>query len=173
MQAPTHILAGVIINRIFKWRNYKPVGLLLTFICCLSVHGIFDKLALSVYQPEANFNDPVWLLYHIFMWLASIVLLYIFWRDYKWGIIFSLLPDIDWVILGVQHLFNFNIPFYNVPWFHFTLNYLLNFPPFTYLDKLPDNRNNPWAFVWEFALIALLVFIYRAMVRYRKNIHFR
>jgi len=172
MQAPTHILAGVIINRIFKWRNYKPVGLLLAFICCIFMHGFFDKLALSVYQPEANFNDPLWLLYHIFMWLVSIVMLYIFWRDYKWGIIFSLFPDFDWVVLGAQHLFSFDIPFYNMPWMHFTLNYLLNFFPFNYMDMLPDNRNNPLAFVWEFALFGFLALIFRAMVKYRKNIHF-
>ena len=174
MQAPTHILAGVIINRIFKWRNYKPVGLLLAFICCILLHGIFDKLALSVYQPEANFNDPFWLLYQLFMWLVSIVLLYIFWREYKWGIIFSMIPDIDWLVIGVQHLFHFDNTFYYVPWLHFLINDVLDLvPPFRYMDMLPDNRNNPWAVIWELLLISLLVFIFRTMVRYRKNIHFR
>lgn len=174
MQAPTHILAGVIINRLFKWRNYRFAGLLLTFTCCLLAHGIFDKLALSVYQPEADSSDPFWRLYHIFMWLVSLVLLYIFWSDYKWGIIFSLLPDFDWVIIGVQRLFNFDIRFYDMPWIHFTLNFVLNqIPPFNYMYLLPDNRNQPWACIWEFVLIGILALIFRVMVRYRKNIHFR
>jgi len=175
MQAPTHIMAGVIINRIFKWRNYKPVGLLLTFIFCLLVHGIFDKLAISVYrQPEADFGNPFWLVYHLVMWLSSIVLLYIFWGDYKWGIIFSLLPEIDWVVLGMQHIFHFDIPFYQMPWIHFSLNYVLDqMRIFNIMDLLPDNRQNPAACIGELALIALLAFIFRAMVRYRKNIHFK
>jgi hypothetical protein len=173
MQAPTHILAGVIINRLFKWKNYKAVGLLLTFICCLFMHGFFDKLGRMVYQPEANFNDPFWLIYHVLMGLATVVLLYIFWRDYKWGIIFSLLPEIDWLVIGVQHLFNFKISFYEVPWLHFTLNYVLDqIPLFNRLDLLPDNRSNPWACIPELILIGVLVLIFRAMVRYRKNIHF-
>ena len=174
MQAPTHILAGVIINRLFKWRNYKLVGLLLTFICCMFAHAFFDQLALSVYrQPEPQFNDPFWLIYHLAMWLGSIVLLYIFWRDYKWGIIFSLIPEFDWLVLGIQHVFHFDIPFYQMPWIHFSLNYILvQIPPFNYMDMLPDNRNNPWACIWELLLIAVLAFAFRAMVRYRKNIHF-
>ena len=174
MQAPAHILAGVIINRIFKWRNYKPVGLFLTFIFCVLLHYVFDKLALSVYaQNELHLDDPFWLMYHLSMWLATIVLLYIFWRDYKWGIVFSLIPDLDWVIIGVQHLFHFTIPFYSMPWIHFTLNYVFDqIPPFNYLNMLPDNRLNPWAVIWELLLIGLLAFIFRAMVRYMKNIHF-
>ena len=173
MHAPTHILAGVIIYRLFKWRNYKPVGLFLTFLCCLFTRAFFDSLSLSVYQPGSDFSDPLGLIYHIVLWLASIVLLYIFWRDYKWGIIFMLIPDIDWVVLGIQHLFNFDIPFYNMPWIHFTYTYLLYLiPPFNYMDMLPDNRSNPLAFLWELALIAVLALIFRAMVRYRKNIHF-
>lgn len=174
MQAPTHILAGVIINRAFKWRNYKAIGLALTFICCLLVHAIFDKLSVAVYGPcEFNMDDPFWLIYHLAMWLTSIVLLYVFWRNYKWGIIFSLIPGIDWLIIGVQHLFHFTIPFYSMPWIHFTMNYVLDkIPPFNYAYLLPDNMLNPWACLWELLLIGILVFIFRAMVRYRKNIHF-
>ena len=174
MQAPTHIMAGVIINRLFKWRDYKLVGLFFTLIFCLLAHAIFDKLAMSVYrQPEPDFSNPFWLIYHLFMWLSSIVLLYIFWRDYKWGIIFSLFPEVDWVILGVQHLFHFDISFYQMPWIHFSLNYVIDqIPPFNYIDMLPDNRDNPLACIWELLLIIVLAFAFRAMVSYRKNIHF-
>jgi hypothetical protein len=175
MQAPAHILAGVIINRLFKWRNYKLMGLFLTLIFCLLAHGIFDKLSISVYhQPEPDFNDPFWLIYHLLMWLITIVLIYIFGRDYKWGIIFSLIPEIDWVIIGLQHLFHFTISFYQMPWIHFYLNYVIDqIPPFNYLDMLPDNRNNPWACIWELILIGALALIFRGMVKYRKNIHFK
>jgi len=174
MQAPTHILAGVIINRIFKWRNYRPVGLLLTFILCLFVHAIFDKLSIAVYgSDDLSLNDPFWLIYHLAMWLGTIVLFYIFWREYKWGIVFSLIPEMDWIIIGLQHLFHFTISFYSVPWIHFGMNYIIDqIPPFNYAYLLPDNRLNPWACLWELLLIALLALIFRAMVNYRKNIHF-
>ena len=172
MQAPAHILAGVIVNRIFKWRNYKPVALFLTFLICIFLHTFFDKLALSVYRPGDDFSNPLVLIYHIGMWLVSIVMLYVFWRDYKWGIVFSLIPEFDWLVISVQHLFHFEISFYSVPWIHFTLNYLLNFFPFSYMDLVPDNRDNPLGIFWELALIGILAFIYRAMIRYRKNIHF-
>ncbi len=175
MQGPTHILTGVIIYRLFKWRNYSVIGLVITFILCFLLHGFFDKLAIVTYHPPtADFNDPFWLVYHIITWLASIVLIYVFWQDYKWGIVFSLLPDLDWVFINGQNLLHITIPFYRKPWMHEALNYIFdNTVPFNYLNYLPDNRLNPWACIWELLIIACLSLLLRTLFKYRKNIHFK
>jgi hypothetical protein len=175
MQGPVHLLTGIIIYRLLSWRNYAMAGLVLTCIICLFLHGLFDKLAIITYQPpHADFTDPFWLTYHIISWLASIAIIYVFWRDYKWGIIFSLLPEVDWIFIGAQDILHTSIPFYKRPWIHDALNYIFdNTVPFNYLNYLPDNRLNPWACIWELLIIACLALILRALLLYRKNIHFR
>jgi hypothetical protein len=174
MQGPTHILAGVIINRLFRSRDYMVFSMLGMLVTGLFFHGLFDKLAQVTYHPaNADFSDPFWVGYHTVVWLSSIAMLYIFWGEYKWGIIFSLLPDFDWIIVHGQHALGITLPVYNRPLMHDTLNLFFdNVPPFSFLNQLPDNRLNPLACVWEIALVAILILIIRMMINYRKNIHF-
>lgn len=175
MQGPTHILAGVIINRLFKWRNYQPVGLALAFVFCLFIDGLFYKLALITYHPpKPDITDPFWLIYEIAMCLVALVLIYVFWRDYKWGIIFVLLPYADWIFIYTQKLLGFSIPLYQRPWIHEGLSYVFdNTVPFNYLNYLPDNRQNPLACIWEILIFGGLVLLLRYLLTYRKNIHFK
>ena len=174
MQAPTHIMAGMIIGRAFKWRSFRFFAVLFTILLSLLFHGIFDKLAHAAYDPpHVNFMDPIWLAYHIFVWLLSLVMLYMYWGEYKIGIFFSLLPDLDWLVIGTANLFGKEVIFYKQPWIHNGINYFIdNVIPLSYLNQLPDNRTNPLAFVWEILLFGLLVLIYRMQMSRRRNIHF-
>lgn len=174
MQAPTHILAGMIIRRAFGWKHFRFFSVLFTILAALLFHGIFDKIGRSAYDPlHADFTDPFWLVFHIFSWLLSLVMLYMFWGEYKLGIIFSLLPDLDWIILGTANAFGKEIIFYKEPWLHNCINYFIdNVIPFSYLNLLPDNRTNPFACIWEILLFALLVLIFRLQLSRRRNIHF-
>ena len=174
MQGPTHIMAGVIIRRTFGWKSFRGLAVFFTIVTALLFHGIFDKLAKACYQPpHADFTDPVWLIYHVTVWLTSLVMLYMYWGEYKVGIIFSLLPDIDWIVIGTADLFGKQVIFYKEPWIHNAINYFIdNVIPFSYLNLLPDNRLNPLAAVWEILLFALLVLIFRIQTTRRRNIHF-
>lgn len=174
MQAPTHILAGIIIRRAFGWRYYRFFAVLFTILAALFFQGVFDKLGKAVYGPETiDFNDPFWLIYHIAMWLLSIVMLYVYWGEYKLGIVFSLLPDVDWIVLGIQNAIGKELIFYKQPLIHNALNYILDITvPFNYLNLLPDQRNNALACLWEVLLFALLMLIFRLQLSRRRNIHF-
>jgi hypothetical protein len=174
MQAPTHILAGMIIKRAFDWKHFRFFSILFTIFTALLVNGIFDKLGRVAYDPaHVDFTDPFWLLFHILVWLLSLVMLYMYWGEYKLGIIFSLLPDIDWLVIGTANFFGKEVVFYKQPWIHMGINYFIdNVMPFCYLSQLPDHSENPLACVWEILLFALLVLIFKLQMGRRRNIHF-
>lgn len=174
MQASTHILTGMIIGRAFKWKHYRFFSVFFTILTALLFHGIFDKLGRVVYDPAyMDFTDPIWLVYHISVWLISLVMLYMYWGEYKLGIIFSLLPDLDWIVLGISNAFGKEIIFYKAPLLHNGINYFLdNVMPFSYLNLLPDHRTNPLACIWEILLFGLLVVIFRLQLGRHRNVHF-
>jgi hypothetical protein len=107
------------------------------------------------------------------VWLLSLVMLYMYWGEYRLGIFFSLLPDLDWLVLGISHMFGRELIFYKEPLLHNCLNYFLdNVIPFSYLNLLPDLRSNPLACIWEILLFGLLALIFRLQLGRRRNIHF-
>ncbi|MBS1612123.1 MAG: hypothetical protein JST49_04830 [Bacteroidetes bacterium] len=171
MQAPTHILAGVIIKKLFDWSEYKAVAYTLIAVLAFLSHGLLDKFAVLTYhRPDADFSDPFWVGYHIAVLLVSIVFLYMYWGEYKLGIIFAMLPDFDWIMIHGQHALHIDIPFYNTPHLHNALNFLYDLIPGW--ENLMDLRYQPWAAIFEVLLIALLILIIRALDNRRRNIHF-
>lgn len=162
MQAPTHILAGVIIQKSLE--RWQPRALRLGLIAVLAFlsHGFLDKLARITYHPaNANFHSPVWVGYHSLLLVITILFLCLWWRTYKWGIIFAVLPDVDWVFIHGQEIFHFRLPFYRTPHLHNLLHLIFDkWPPFIYLDRLPNNRLKPWACLWEAPLVAGLWLVF-------------
>lgn len=161
MQAPTHILAGVAIQKAFSKMRNRTVAFILMAICAFLSHGLLDKLARMTYHPpKADFNDPVWVTYHIFVLLSSLYFFYIFWRKYKWGILFAILPDFDWVFIHGQSWTGLNIPFYKQPHIHnFVHSIFDTITPF--LNDLPDYRFNPWTALFEVILVVMVYIFMR------------
>jgi len=78
------------------------------------------------------------------------------------GILFAMLPDLDWVFIHGQKILHVEIPFYRQPHLHHTLHWLYaQVPALSFLDHLPNNRQNPWAILWELLLVAALLLIIR------------
>ncbi len=174
MLAPTHILAGVIFTKLFNWRQYLPVAFFLTATLGIFSHALLDKLAVVTYCPAyPDFANLFWLAYHLLMVLISIIFLYLWWGEAKWGILFALLPDIDWLFIYPRQWLHLSGPFYDQPYIHQALDWMMNHTiPFCYLNSLPDNRSEPLAALWEFAgMLLLLLLIYRLDKR-RRNIYF-
>lgn len=174
MQGPTHILTGVILKRIFNWKYYTLVAAVLIALLGLLSHAILDKVAKATYHPpHTDFTDAFWLSFHIIVWLCNLVLLYVFWAEYKLGIIFALLPDIDWLLVDTAGAFGKELIFYQKPWMHEALNWFMDHvPPFTYLNELPDNTLLPLACIWELLLGVALWLFYKALMNRRRNVHF-
>jgi len=168
MQTPTHIVTGVIIQKAFEGRN-RALSLTVIAVVAFLSHGFLDKLAQITYHPaDPDFHSVFWVSYHLTLLATTIVFLCIWWRRYKWGIIFANLPDVDWVFIHGQDIFRFKIPFYRHPHMHDLLGYIYeHIPPFSwvtyYLDGLPNERHNPWACLWEVLIIAVLILVIRLM----------
>ncbi len=169
MQEPTHILAGVIIQKSFGGIKPRTVALGLTAMVAFLSHGFLDELARVTYHPpNPNFRSPFWVGYHAAVGVAAMVFLFLWWKKYKWGIVFAALPDIDWIFIHGQEIFHFQIPFYRQPHLHNLLHFIYHrIPPFSwltsFLNRLPNDRHNPWACLWEVLLVALLLLILRLM----------
>lgn len=170
MQAPTHILSGVLINKLFQWKRYRGIAFILMAFTCLLVHGLLDMLARFTYNPaEFSITDPFWLGYHIVVVLVSIVFLYLWWGEFKWGIIFSLLPDLEWLIIGGQRLTNKEFIYYSKPYLHNAINSMYNL---LQAQSIPDFSPMPVACLVEVGVIVLLILLIRAIFNQRRNIHF-
>ncbi len=174
MQAPTHILAGIILQRATGFTRYSGMNTILLFVLSIFVHGVFDKLAISTYHPkQAYFSDPFWVVYHLVVWLIAIMFLYIWGSNFKWGILFSLLPDIDWLIIYCQQILGIQDSAYQTPLIHNSINLLLdNTTPLYLLNQLPDNTLNPFALIWELLFVIVLLGIIHTLNNRRRNIHF-
>lgn len=170
MQEPTHILAGVIIQKCFTRMKYRKVALALTAVTAFLSHGFLDKLAQMTFHPaKPDFHSFVWVAYHTMVAIVTVLFLVIWWRRWKWGIFFAMLPDVDWIFIHGQEILHVRIPFYTQPHLHHLLGFIYEkIPPFSwvtpYLDRLPNYRHNPLAALWE----VLLVFVMLAMLRLLK-----
>ncbi|MFN8288342.1 MAG: hypothetical protein U0V74_16415 [Chitinophagales bacterium] len=174
MQAPTHLLIGVIIQKLFDWRRYRAISFLLVAAVAFFCHGLLDEFSRFTYNPDISLPiDPFWVVFQIVVLLFTITLLYQWWGIAKWGIVFSLLPDIEWIFIDIQKLFNIEIAFYKTPYIHNFLHSVYGaLPPFSYMDMLPDWSRNYWACAIEVAVIVLLLLTLRAIYNQRRNIHF-
>jgi hypothetical protein len=162
MQEPTHILAGVIIQRSFESVRPRSLALGLTAVCAFLSHGLLDRLANATYHPpNADFHNTFWVCFHSGVLICTIFFLFVWWRQFKWGIFFAALPDLDWVFIHGQEILHIHLPFYHKPYMHNLLHLVFDvMPPFSYL-RVPNHRHNPWACLWEVSLVlAMLVAIH-------------
>ena len=167
MQEPTHILAGVLIQKAFTWKHGRRLGLALTAVCAFLSHGLLDKLAnLTYHRANPDWHSPIWVSYHAALILVTILFLYWWWKPFKWGIVFACLPDLDWVFIHAQEIFHFRIAFYRHPHLHNLVDRILKeLPLVDWLNHLPNYRHNPWAILPEVAVVAALAVALRPKTR--------
>jgi hypothetical protein len=171
MQEPTHILAGVIIQKSFEWRKHRAVAFGLVAVLAFLSHGLLDKIADVTYHPaNADFHDPFWVSYHLCILLATIAFLCIWWRRFKWGIFFAMLPDADWIFIHGQEIFHLQLSWYRQPHLHHFLHWLYaQVPALSFLDHLPNHRHNPWACLWEVLLIGAMLLVIRLQTKKKSS----
>jgi hypothetical protein len=176
MQEPTHILAGVVIQRCFDGAKHRKMALGLTAAVAFLSHGFLDNLARVTYHPaNPDFHSPVWVGFHAGVLILTILFLWLWWKKFKWGILFACLPDVDWIFIHGQEMFHFRIPFYRTPHLHHLLGFIYDkIPPFSfathYIKLLPYNRHNPWAGLWEALLIVLMLLVLQLVSMARRPV---
>lgn len=169
MQGSTHLVLGVFIQKIL--RGVEPVFLryfLLAFLAFIS-HGFLDRLARFTYHPPMPlFEDPFWVVYHLMIVLLSVFIAVKCWSRYKIGMSFSILPDLDWVIIHISSFFSFQTPFWSEPIIHNLLNFLDFLPPFQQLNSLPDLSLRKEGAILESGILLMLVFLIHVVDRNTK-----
>src|SRR6056297_1561686 len=103
MEAPTHLLIGIIIQKaVLKHSQFRGAfGISIIIISAFFSHFIIDCFSRFTYHPpKADWNDPFWVSYHLMIYSLTLIIIILFGREYWIGIIFSILVDIiDWGII--------------------------------------------------------------------------
>lgn len=161
MQAPNHVLAGVLIEKVFSGVKSRWLRGLLIAITGLLLHSIFDRIAsLTYHPPQPDFKSLFWVSYHVLVLVGFIVSLYYFWKPYHVGIIFSILPDFDWVIIHGKEILGIRSGFYGNPWIHEGVHWLVDrVPPFSLLQHLPDLTTLPVAVLFELFIAGSMLYL--------------
>lgn len=154
MQGTTHVVVGVIIEDAFRKVKNRVLRFVLIAATALLCHSIFDRIArLTFHPPDADFSDSFWVGFCIFALVSFVVSLYFFGKKYSTGIVFSLLPDFDWVIIHSSKILDINLPFYQKPHIHNFIHYIIDHtPPFSFLQYLPN-----YTAYYRGALVELLI----------------
>ncbi len=174
MQEPTHILAGVVIQKSLAGGRYKKTAMAVTAVAAFLSHGFLDKLSNVTFHPaDPDFQSVFWVSFHLAVLFGSIFFLYVWWRTYKWGILFSMLPDADWIFIHAQEIFHFQISFYRQPHMHHLLGWVWDkIPPFSLvtngLNRLPNWRHNSWACLSEILLVLMLLVTIRLLTKAKR-----
>ena len=164
MQGPTHMATGILIQKAMKRVRPDPLRYGLVAVLAFLSHGLLDKLATCTYHPgKPLVEDWFWNSYHILIAVLTVLIFVRYWKRYKLGLLFSVLPDLDWAVIHCSSFFSIQIPFWREPILHKLVQNLVRllFPPIKFLDSLPN-----WGLVRKAALIecsllaALFVFIY-------------
>jgi len=161
VQGSTHLVMGVLIQKILKNVKSAYLRYFLTALLAFISHGVLDKLARFTYHPpNPLFGDLFWTVYHLIIVLLSVFIIIKYWDEYKIGMIFSMLPDLDWVILHTSSFFSLQKTIFQYePIFHNIFNLLDFIPPFKYFNSLPDLSLRWEGAVLESGVLLILIFL--------------
>lgn len=166
MQAPTHILTGVLMEKAVRRYVHSRFDPLLIVSGGIVSHMLLDKLArLTYHPPRAMPRDPFWLSYHLLILGATLVALKLYWSDYKLGILASIVPDIDWIIFRPLTTLFPQLDVLQGPVTHETVNRLLSAAlPLHIFEGLPD-----WTLREPTVLIEMAVMVTLALAISRQS----
>lgn len=164
MQGPTHITAGIALEKLFQPLKPKAFRFIALAITALLMHSVFDRIAIMTYHPpNADLHDPFWVGYHVPVYLAFLIMAIYFIPRYPIGVSFSILPDLDWVFIHGASALGIKDPWYDEAYLHKGVHFVIDhLPPFSLLHQyLPDYRHQPWTILIEVGLIVLMVLLIR------------
>jgi hypothetical protein len=173
MQGPTHLVCGILIQKALK--NTRPLKLQYFLVASLAFlsHGVLDGLTRFTYHPYMPlFDDWFWISYHTIIAFLTIFIFIKFWGAYKIGLIFSILPDLDWVILHSCSFFSYKIPFWSEPLLHRIFYSFGNFLYAIGLNFFPDWSLEREGATLEFAVLGTLVIFTYAIGKEKERVEY-
>ena len=165
MQNATHLVCGILIQKAAgRVRDARRRRWLVASLGILS-HGVLDKIARMTYHPpEAQPDDPFWVVYHAAMYGASALLAVTNWGAYRQGMLWAAAPDLDWVARPLSRRLPPGVSLWKGPILHDALHRLIDaLPGLRRLDRLPDWRSKKEGVLVEVALFVILAMLIREM----------
>jgi hypothetical protein len=177
MQAPTHLLTGVLLQRICDNIPHPFVRVVATVSLGVLSHGILDRIArLTYHPPDAQWHDSFWVAYHASLVIVTIHSLRKYWREYWLGILSALAPDVDWLVLHSTQLLSFSVPFFSKAKFHEVVYVVVDALPFirVFADA-PTKVHNRGGILLDLIIVASLSFVlvkskHQSMVTLESNL---
>jgi hypothetical protein len=169
VQGITHILAGALIQKQLDSISNKFVRVSAIAGLGLLSHGILDRLAKATYHPpHPMWNDPFWVTYHLFIYSSSIFAFYKLFGSYKLGVIFAILPDLDWLVIHPLNLFNIAPP--NFVDLHGIVYAVTDrIPLVNQYRRLPNLNLVRWSAIFEVLLLLVLILIFQRSSKQAKK----
>jgi len=160
MQAPIHLFTGVFVQRVFKGVRAPVLRYFITALVAFLSHGILDSLVRFTYHPPDPIANVFWISYHLIIASLTVYIFIKYWKKYKLGLVFSVLPDFDWVVLYSSRLLSTGISFWAEPILHtLSFGFLGSLPQLSFLNSLPDWRMDEKAAILE-TIPMLVLFTY-------------
>jgi len=158
MQAPTHLVAGMLIQKSFDRVRHPVICSLVVALVAFLSHGILDSLARFTYHPPEPIANEFWISYHVIMVVLTIYIFLRYWTKYKLGLVFSILPDLDWLILYSSKLLSIQTPLWSQPLLHkISFGFLGSLPQLSFLNSLPDWSLDEKAAILEMVPLLLMI----------------
>jgi len=96
--------------------------------------------------------------------ILGVYVLLAHWKDCKVGLVASVLPDFDWVLIHGSRLLSVEVPCWRAPYLHKLLARFMDlFPPFRLLNAVPDWTQRREAALLELGLLTVLLVCVHAL----------
>lgn len=162
MQAPTHLLTGMLIQKSFNRVRLPVICNFIVALLAFLSHGILDSLARFTYHPPELIANDFWISYHLIMFVLTVYIFLKYWKKYKLSLVFSILPDFYWLVLYSSKLLSIQIPLWSELIFHkISFGFLGSLPQLSFLNSLPNWRLDEKAAILEMVpLLIMITYIY-------------
>jgi len=158
MQAPTHLLTGMLIQKSANRVRLRVARIFIVALFAFFSHGILDGLARFTYHPPEFIANEFWISYHLIISVLTIYIFLKYWKKYKLGLVFSILPDFDWLILYSSEFLSVKIPLWSELILHkVCFGFLGLLPQLGFLGSLPNLTLDEKAAVVEIVPILITI----------------
>jgi len=157
VQTPTHLKAGILIDRTVSDRTTGPIRNLAIGLLGVYSHVFLDAISTLTYHPPDRMPGWFWFWYHAGLSVLSLKI----WKQnqakHRLAMICSLLPDLDWLVIKIPSLVGIRVHFWRRPLIHEMLfKTLFWLPPMRLLNHLPNLRRIRKAAILELFAYLLL-----------------
>jgi hypothetical protein len=88
MQGPTHLLIGMLIQKVFMRARFPVVSDFFIVLLAFLSHGILDGLARFTYHPPEPIANQFWISFHLIVSVMTIYIFVRYWKTYKLSLFF-------------------------------------------------------------------------------------